>query len=122
MILLCLASVQPKNFKCLNFIGMDISIALQTIITSDSIMRQQEEKKALAAYLNHLLLNDFSALVQALYRVDVSEQKVKAVLKENPQADAGNLLAELLVQRQREKIAVKQTPRPMDKSSDEEAW
>lgn len=99
---------------------MDVSAALQTIVSSASVTEQQDEKKALAAYLNNLLLNDFAALVQCLYRVDVSEQKVKAVLKENPQANAGDLLAELLVERQKEKAAVKQSFRPTDKPTQQE--
>ena len=101
---------------------MDINAALQTIVTSASVTEQEEEKRALAAYLNNLLLNDFPALVQTLYRVDVSEEKVKAVLKENPEAAAGDLLAELLVQRQKEKAAAKQGFKSKNKPSEEEVW
>lgn len=100
---------------------MDINAALQTIVASPSVTEAEDEKKALAAYLNHLLRNDFPALVQALYRVDVSEEKLTCVLKENPAADAGDLVAELLVQRQKEKAATKEAFRK-DKPSEEEAW
>lgn len=100
---------------------MDINAALQTIVASPSVTEAEDEKKALAAYLNHLLLNDFSALVQTLYRVDVSEEKVKGVLRENPAADAGDLLAELLVQRQKEKAPATGAFRK-DRPSEEEAW
>lgn len=101
---------------------MDVIAALQVIVASASTTEAEEEKRALAAYLAHLLTNDFAALVQTLYRVDVPEQKIRAVLKENPQADAGDLLAELLVQRQKEKAVRKQTFPATDKPQGDEAW
>lgn len=101
---------------------MDINAALGVIVASASATEAEEERQALAAYLAHLLTNDFAALVQTLYRVDVSEQKLKAALKENPSADAGDLLAELLVQRQKEKAAQRQTFRVADKPQGDEAW
>ena len=108
--------------KSLNFACMDVISALEIITISSSITEAEENKKALAAYLNNLLLNDFAALVQTLYRIDVSETKVKTLLIENPQADAGDLLAELLVQRQKEKMAVKKSFDVMDRSPEEEGW
>ena len=101
---------------------MDVGLSLQTIVAAASVTEAEEEKKALASYLNHLLLHDFAALVQVLYRVDVTEKKVKTALNENPQADAGDLLAELLVQRQKEKAVAKQSLQPKEKPSGEEAW
>ena len=76
----------------------------------------------LAQHLNDLLLHDFAALVQVLYRVDVPEANVKTVLQQNPGTDAGELLADLLLQRMKEKEAVRKkfpTPPPQ---ADEERW
>lgn len=102
---------------------MDVAATLEIITTSASLQEREDQTRALAAYLDQLVANDFPALLQLLYRVDVSEQKVKAVLKENPQAAAGDLLAELIIQRQKEKALAKknftttEAPPP-----DEEAW
>jgi hypothetical protein len=101
---------------------MDVTAALQNLTTDLSVDEKATIKNELSAYLNYLLVNDFSALVQILYRVDVSEQKIKMVLKENKEADAGDLLSELLIQRQTEKGSLRQSFPPLEDLSDEEGW
>lgn len=63
----------------------------------------------LAGMLNEMIDNDFSGLVQLLYRVDVPEQEVKQLLQEQPHADAGHLLARLLVKRHAAKQMMKKS-------------
>lgn len=101
---------------------MDVLPLLNECTTTLSVERRQALKNTLASYLNELLLHDFHALVQLLYRVDVSEKKLKSVLQENPDEAAGNLLADLLVQRQEEKQAVKNSFRFPTDASEEERW
>ncbi len=101
---------------------MEVLVMLEKITKALSTDEKERLKRELSAYLNELLQHDFSALVQLLYRTDVSEQKLKTVLKENKEADAGDLIAGLLIQRQAEKIAAlksfsSNTPPPGD-----EAW
>ena len=38
-------------------------------------------------------------MVQLLYRIDVSEAKLKKVLHENPNEDAAHLIADLIIER-----------------------
>ena len=38
-------------------------------------------------------------MVQLLYRIDVSEGKLKKVLQENPNEDAAGLIADLIIER-----------------------
>lgn len=104
------------------FATMDITATLQKFTARLSILEKEDIKKDLSVYLNYLLINDFSALVQILYRVDVSEQKIKAVLKENTEANAGDLLAELLLQRREEKTAARNSFPSADAPSNEERW
>lgn len=101
---------------------MDVSAALQKLTTNLSVDEKSGVKRELSAYLNYLLINDFPALVQILYRVDVSEEKLTSVLKENKEADAGDLLSELLMQRQVEKTALRQSSPPSENLSDDEGW
>lgn len=101
---------------------MDVGATLEMIAASALPQERDEKRKELAAYLNQLILDDFPALVQTLYRVDISEQKINAVLKENPSADAGDLLAELMIQRQQEKQFSRQRFRSTENPPDEEAW
>ena len=95
----------------------NINRFLQQAALGDEGMKQK-----LSACLNHLLVNDFPALVQVLYRVDVSENKLKHVLRENKNVDAGDLLAELLIARQQQKtMAAKMFP-STQKPPPDEAW
>lgn len=89
--------------------GMDVLPFLEDFNTDLPIERKQALKNKLAVYLNELLLHDFHSLVQLLYRIDVSEKKLKTVLQENPTEDAGNLLADLIIQRQAEKQALRKS-------------
>ena len=68
----------------------------------------QPEMMRLAALLNEMILHDFEALLQLLYRVDVPEQKVKQLLRQQPETDAGLLLAGMLIKRQQEKEVLRQ--------------
>src|ERR1700744_3525195 len=65
-------------------------------------LEQLEER--LAEKLNGLILSDFNALISFLYRVDVSEAKLKQLLKGHPQEDAGRLMARLVMERMWQKI------------------
>ena len=53
----------------------------------------------LETMINDLIKEDFSKLVQLLYRIDVSEAKLKNVLKEHPNEDAGKLIAQVVIER-----------------------
>ena len=101
---------------------MDVSTMLQKFTAVLSANEKHSLKKELSAYLNNLLQTNFSALVQLLYRTDVSEQKLKTILKENTETDAGDVIAGLLIQRQEEKAAFKNSF-PSTKPTDaDEAW
>ncbi len=101
---------------------MDVFALLNDSYAGQPVDKLQHTKQALSQYLNELLLNDFSALVQLLYRVDVPEKKVKEVLKAHPECDAGELMADLLIERIQEKRATKETFRPSERESGEERW
>jgi hypothetical protein len=53
----------------------------------------------LEATINELIKNDFSRLVQILYRIDVSEAKLKYILQTHPNEDAGKLIAQVILER-----------------------
>ena len=57
--------------------------------------------------INQMILTNFEALVQLLYRIDVSEIKLKTLLKENPDQDAGKIIALLMIERQIQKLKFK---------------
>jgi hypothetical protein len=68
----------------------------------------QELTELLAVQVNHLLQTNFEQLVNLLYRIDVSEKALKQLLAQNPKADAGHIIATLIIERQLEKIKTRQ--------------
>jgi hypothetical protein len=85
-------------------------------------LQKLEMEERLIEYINHLLLYDFNKLVQILYRVDVNEKKLKELLQQNANTDAAVIIADLLIQRQEEKIKTKETFKSNDNIADEEKW
>lgn len=72
-----------------------------------AIPEQVDEKelhKLLSEYINQLIQNDFQKLVQLLYRIDVNEIRLRLVLKENKDKDAAPVIANLIIERQLQKI------------------
>ena len=81
-----------------------------------------KEKKAHLVYLiNELILHDFNALVQLLYRIDVDEKKLKKTLSNNPVGDAASIIADLIIERQIQKVKSKNSFQ-QDHTSDDELW
>lgn len=62
------------------------------------------QESELADKINALISQDFGALVQLLYRIDVSEDKLRRMLADNSGEDAGRLIARLIMERQRQKM------------------
>ena len=57
----------------------------------------------LVEQINTLINHKFETLVYILYRIDVNEQKLKTMLKENNGENAAFIISRLLVQRQWQK-------------------
>lgn len=76
----------------------------------------------LAKEINHLIVHDFASLVQTLYRLDVSETKLKLVLAENPQQDAGMLIAALIIERLKKREEMKKQFPGQKNIPEEDRW
>ena len=85
-------------------------------------VEKEELKQRLIVHINDLLLNDFNKLIHILYRVDVSEQKLKTLLRDNPQTDAAAIIADLLIERQEQKIKTKQSFKTRDNIPGDDKW
>jgi hypothetical protein len=98
-------------------IGSKIGLPLPQYHDEKLLLQQLAER------INHLIVHDFGYLVSLLYRLDISEKKLKQLLAENETADAGMLIAEMIVQRQAEKINSRRQFKQNDSAiSDEEKW
>ena len=82
----------------------DNSLALVFSTNDLQLLNNSDFLNELAVEINQLILTNFERLVQLLYRIDVSEMKLKNLLKENPNEDAGKLIATLIVERQIQKL------------------
>ena len=70
-----------------------------------------------------MILSDFDKLVMLLYRLDINETKLRKILNENPSNDAGNIIADLIIERQLQKIKSRQQFSQRDNNiSGEEKW
>ena len=79
-------------------------------------------KKRLSSHINFLIQSDFQKLVSILYRVDVNESKLKHLLKENQGFDAANIITDLIIERELQKIRSRQEYRNNENISDDEKW
>ena len=59
----------------------------------------------LAVYINELIDKDFNKLVNLLYRIDISEQKLKIALQnEDKTISSSKTIAKLIIERQLQKL------------------
>jgi hypothetical protein len=72
--------------------------------------------------INHLIAFDFNRLIQVLYRADVSENKIKKQLENNKDADAATIIANLLLERQLQKIKTKSAFPSKPPAANDESW
>jgi hypothetical protein len=72
--------------------------------------------------INQLIVHDFTALVQILYRLDVNEAKLKMVLSENPKEDAGRLIAALIIERLKKREEVRKQFPAQENIPEEDRW
>ena len=82
----------------------------------------EQLKEQLSSHINFLIQSDFQKLVSILYRVDVSESKLKHLLNENPNYDASNIIADLILERQLQKIKSRQQHPKDEDISEDEKW
>ena len=95
------------------------------LATGDKLVLQNSEqlfRKELAAHIHFLINNDFEKLVSILYRLDVNEKKLKALLAEKNTDDADLLIADAIIERQLQKIKSRQEHRNDENISDYEKW
>ena len=71
--------------------------------SSEELATTPDLLQSLASEINDLILTNFERLLQLLYRIDVSEQRLKQLLKDHPDQDAGLLIAGLIIERQAQK-------------------
>ena len=75
----------------------------------DETLTDGELRVNLIERINHLIQKDFEKLVSILYRVDVNENKLKTLLKASAGTDAAVLIADLIIEREWQKVKIRNT-------------
>ena len=106
-----------ENVELIKLLNNELAIDIAEKITYSELHTQ------LADYINGLIKNDFDKLISYLYRIDVNEQKLKTLLQKNPNENAGNIIAALIIERQQQKIKTRELFSQQDNDVDEdEKW
>ena len=83
-------------------INQSLEIQLPLTISGDEL------RKKLASHVNELINHDFEKLVFNLYRIDVNEARMRALLAQKDGENAATLIADLIIERQLQKIKSRQ--------------
>ena len=69
-----------------------------------------------------MILHRFEALVQTLYRMDIDETRLRTLLAQPGDTDAARIIANLLVERQLQKLRTRQQFRRDTDIPEEDRW
>ena len=76
----------------------------------------------LSKAINFLIESDFHALVQLLYRIDINENKLKETLHNNSEKNAGDMIADMIIERQQQKEKLRKMFKQQNDIPDDEKW
>jgi Asp-tRNA(Asn)/Glu-tRNA(Gln) amidotransferase B subunit len=91
-------------------------------ISLPATLSLNELKQKLSLHINHLINHDFEKLVSLLYRIDINESKLKQLLQQKQGADAAGTIADLIIERQLQKIKSRQEIKKNIDIPDDEKW
>lgn len=97
-----------------------VNIVLQE--TDSSILQSRKLFEDLAAYINSLIIDHFDELINLLYRMDVSEKKLKTLLLDHSSEDAASIIASLVIERQVQKLKTKAMFKHEENIPEDERW
>ncbi len=66
----------------------------------------------LTKQVNYLLDHDLNRLLNALYRIDIPEQKTKELLQNSKQGEIASGIARAIIQREKQKVITRQKYQP----------
>ena len=92
---------------------MENDEALNSVVTHLQLVKEIGDEKSnaeqfeiLVTFIDDLIRNDFNRLLSILYRVDISEEKLKRKLADHKGTEvrSAEIIAQLLIDREAEKI------------------
>lgn len=88
----------------------------------DISLIEKMSRKDLANAINYLIEQDFHALINVLYRLDINEDVLRQTLHDNDDKDAGVLIADMIIERQIQKENLKKQFKQQDDIAEEDKW
>lgn len=76
----------------------------QLLIDLPDNISMSELQLYLTQYFSRLIKDDFQRLISILYKIDVDENKLKTILREQKGQDTSDIIAKLVIERQLKKI------------------
>lgn len=105
-----------NNSELVQSINNDLALQLPVVIENEQVQEQ------VAAVINNLINTNFERLISLLYRIDISEAKLKSLLHNNPDKNTGDIIAALIIERQLQKIKFRQQSSRNNNIPEEEKW
>jgi len=92
--------------KNINLPVMQKNVSEEIVNLSGSLQSANNDqlRERIIALINTLINEDFHALLQLLYRIDVSENIIRSSLKNNSNTMTADVIADLIIERQLQKI------------------
>ena len=90
--------MNDPNQDIIPLLNKELSLEFSDKLAIDELEQQ------LTDHINHLINTDFEKLIYYLYRIDVNETKMKQVLQQQEGENAAQLIAQLIIDRQLQKI------------------
>lgn len=105
------------NINLIPEINSSLDLQLAESLSYDELHKKLSEE------INYLINNQFEKLVYYLYRIDVNENKMRGILDKNEGENAAELIANLVIERQLQKIKSRQQFSQRDNNIDrDEKW
>lgn len=90
--------MSDPNRDIIPMLNKELSLELSEKLAMEELTQQ------LTDHINHLINTDFEKLIYYLYRIDVNETKMKQLLEQQGGENAAQLIAQLIIERQLQKI------------------
>ncbi len=87
-----------------------------------SLLQDKNTRSRLVEYINNLIIDDFEGLINILYRIDINEEKLKDMLRQSPDTETANIIADLIINRQIQKLRARQLFTDFKDIPDDEKW
>ncbi|MDZ4793315.1 MAG: hypothetical protein SGI83_03470 [Bacteroidota bacterium] len=106
----------PIDKELIPQINQSLEISLPVSISGEEL------KEKLVAHINHLINHDFEKLVFYLYRIDVNESKMRHLLEQREGENAAGLIADLIIERQLQKIKSRKENKSDTSIPEDDKW